>query len=186
MNIESFKFYSIIVLITIITTTLSFSLLGLILEAPNYSKYCIDLYYTQSPNQKIQNCTQINTPDLNETNECHDINGNIRYIYKNGCAVSYICETCNYSYEQDLIKYKKINFVITSLIGIILIIISLKYKIKKNTKSWFYSSIILSGIVILTFSTLTYYSAIDRMLRPVILIVELLLIISLAKKNLIK
>jgi len=77
-----------------------------------------------------------------------------------------------------------INFSITSPIGILLIIISLNYPKNKKIKGWIYSSILFSGILILIISTIDYYSEMDRILRPIVLLAELILMVLVARKNL--
>ena len=183
MNIESVKFYSTVILITIIASFLSFSFIGIFIVEPDYSNYCNDSYYLHNPSKTTINCTEISSPTEAEINTCRANNGEISYKYVDGCATEFICETCQYYYTQAYSHFRLWNFIITSIIGLTLIIISIRYKIKKNTKSWFYASITLSSIVILTFSTISYFDELNRFMKPLILIIELGLVILIAKKN---
>lgn len=183
MNIESIKFYSTVILITIVASFLSFSFIGIFLTEPDYSDYCNDSYYLYNPSKINANCSEISSPTEAEINACRENNGDINYKYVDGCPTEFVCETCQYYYNQAFSQFRLWNFIITSIIGVILIIISIKYKIKKNTKSWIYASITLSGIVILTFSIISYFDELNRYMKPLILLLELGLIILVARKN---
>ena len=169
-----------------LTTLFSFSLLGFFIKIPLYEDYCNTTYSYYTPYSTPQNCSNFTGPSEEEIKNCLDMNGVIAYFYKNDCVSGYQCQTCSYEYDLALKNYRRYNFIITSIIGIILILAALNTKLSRKMKSWVYSSVMISGISILLISTVDYFSELDRLLKPLILLMELFLIISIARKEITK
>ena len=178
------KKYGIIVIIAILFAVLSFSIVDVINENPKYEDYCVTGEYFGRFDLNTNNCPKITEPSSEEIKSCSDAKGTIEYNYDgNGCAVSYKCEKCNNLYDEAVEQHGFIRFIITSIFGVIAVLIGLYIKTKDDIIEWIYSGFLVGGILSILFGTVSYFGDMGRFVKPIILLVEIGLIILIALKT---
>lgn len=151
---------------------------------PKYEDYC----GTGDPFGRFasdaSNCSKITGPSSEEIKSCSDAKGTIEYNYDgNGCAVSYKCEKCNNLFDEAREQHEFIGFIITSIFGVIAVLIGLYIRTKDDIIEWIYSGFLVGGILSILFGTASYFGDMGRFVKPIVLLVELGLIILIAVKT---
>ena len=134
------------------------------------------------------NCTKIISPVEKEIESCKKIHGNIQYRYDEySYPEKWKCETCEYEFEQARKYHNFIVFIISSIFGLIAIALGLYLPIAKNpVNHWISTGFMLGGLITLFIGTIVYYNDMGRYIRPVIMLVELMIIIYIAYKKIKK
>ncbi len=179
------KKYAVIVVIAVLFVLFSFSVVELIKERPEYEDYC-DRFETRplSPDYLEVDCEDFGRPSEVESDDCHERGGYIAYSYdSNGCPASYECDMCAAVYEELQEDHRFMGFIVTSVLGLIAILVGLYAKTKNVVVQWVYSGIIIGGILSILFGTMTYFDDMSRFLKPFILLAEMVLIILVAIKT---
>jgi len=182
--LEKIKRIGIISIIALLYALFAFSIVDVIEERPDYMDFC--------PNPEVpkilgsnKDCNPIQV-STEEERSCGERRGYIQYTYdSNGCATSYECNTCSSLYEQAGKQHRLIGFIITSIFGIIGILVGIyvKGKGKEEVTDWIFSGILIGGILSILFGTISYFSDMGRYIKPVVLLIELGLIIFIAMKT---
>jgi uncharacterized protein YqhQ len=112
-----------------------------------------------------------------ETNDCYNQRGIPRYEYdENGCEKSLTCDFCSLDYEEANKNYSKNLFLISLIIGIIVISVSVIF-IKVSAVS---GGLMLGSLFFIIFGTAGYWEFMEDVLRFVILGLALFILIWLA------
>lgn len=173
----------VIFLIGILYAIFVQSMIEAIYSSPDYEDYC---RYNMPEPVKMgispQNCTA-----LVETIQC-DKGGMIQYIYdSNGCPNSTYCDYCSIGWEKAQEQYRLIVFIVSSAMALIAIGIGLVLPVKKNPlNEWIGTGFLLGGLITLFIGTIRYYEDMTRILRPIVMLIELGIVIFLAYKKLKK
>lgn len=173
----------IIFVIALLFATLVFATIDAIYPSPEYDDYCSNRPYIEKPNDG--SCTEINV-SVAERQECIDQNGYIEFINydSNNCPTSYECNTCNEVYQKEHEKYRQIAFYVTALLSLIAIFIGLFLPAETNMlNEWVGTGFMLGGTFALFIGTAQGYGDLGRIERPIILLLELLLILFIAYKK---
>jgi hypothetical protein len=181
--LEKIKKIGIIIIIAILFSTFSFSIVDLVIERPNYEDYCGFEGIKAQPliRDTAKECSGFIGPTESEQKECNDQRGYIEYTYdENGCATKFSCNTCSAKYQDASDKQRLMGFIITSIIGIMAIIVGMYMKSGNEIMEWVFSGILIGGIATVFISTVSYYSKLDRFVKPIILLIEMGLIIWVA------
>jgi hypothetical protein len=146
----------------------------LVYEEPKYDEFCNQTYYY--PDKVSVNCS-INFKLQMEIKECYSQSGMPRYEYdENGCEKSLICDFCNLKYEEANKNYSKNLFLISLIVGIIVIAVSVIF-IKVSAVS---GGLMLGSLFFIIYGTAGYWEFMEGILRFVILGVTLGILIWLA------
>jgi len=185
---EKLKKIGIIIIIAILFSTLSFSIVDMIIEKPDYEDFCAEDIKPFRPTERNLDCPDFEEPTDEERDDCNLRKGNIEYKYdQDGCPVSSECNTCRGLYEEAGKSYRLISFIIVSIIGVLAIIVGLYITSKNDIVEWVYSGILIGGIANIFIGTVSYFQDMGRFVKPFILLVEMALIIWVAvrtaKKN---
>ena len=172
----------IIFVIAVLFAILVQSTIDAVYPSPEYDDFCGETK-PRPVAVKVDMCPEF---DYNEANECAENRGMIKYIYDvNGCPISYECDPCSKDYDSARDKYGFISFIISALLGIIAIIAGLWLPVEKNSlHEWIGTGFLLGGLFTLFIGTMRYYSDLHRILRPIIILIELLIVIYLSYKKL--
>jgi hypothetical protein len=152
--------------------------------APKYEDFCRQDYsYPASPVKMAEpeNCTPL--PTL----QC-DKGGNVQYNYSGGfCPTSSYCDYCNVDLEKAQQEHRLIVFIVSSIMALIAIAVGLMLPVhKKPINEYIGTGFLLGGLITLFFGTIVYYSDMTRIIRPIVMLLELALVIFLAYKKLKK
>jgi hypothetical protein len=174
----------IIFVIGILFSVLVFSTIDAIYPQPKYDDFC--------DNPRI--------PKLDAWEECSD-KCDIQYpdndIAWNSCvnkcdredrAISLEQEEeyqeCNDKYQDAREIYNQYVFYISAILALIAIFIGMYLPAKKNTlNEWIGTGFMLGGTFVLLFGTLRTFTALGRYVKPIIILLELILVIFITYKK---
>jgi hypothetical protein len=173
--------YLIILVIAVLFSVFVFATIAAVYEPPKYENFCRNAYY---PIKHNGNCTEISVPKASQQ-DCEMRNGYIDYKYdSSGCAESYFCNTCQNDFQNANDNYQRAKFYISAVLALIAIFLGLYLPAKANTlNEWVGTGFMLGGVFALFFGTATSYNALDRLLRPFVMLAELVVIILIAYKQ---
>jgi hypothetical protein len=160
--------------------------LALFMEAvyptPEYNDYCNDSYYMSKPMPAVQkvNCTEFySTP---ESIDCSNQGGNPQTKYdENGCMVFDTCDFCNKQYNDATKTYNDeslIIFIILAILGLIAVIIGIYLPI-----DYIGAGLMFGGMITMFYATIRYFGSLSKILRALVIFVELLIIMWIAYKK---
>ena len=181
--LEKIKKIGIIIIMAILFTTLSFSIVDMVIERPDYEDFCAEDIKPFRPTERNLDCPDFKEPTDSERDACNAKKGMIEYEYdESGCPDSFKCNTCRGVYEEAGKGYRLISFIIVSIIGIIAMIVGMYITSKNEVVEWVYSGILIGGIANIFIGTMSYFRDMGRFVKPFILLIEMALIIWVAIK----
>lgn len=174
MILPEVKKFGVIFTIAILFAVFTFSFVDLLVKSPDYSDVCNNSYINAALDV---NCSKI-TPSVNQSIACNELGGSLEPLYDDtGCAVSFFCNTCYSAYDRLMVDYHRVGFIITSLFGLIAVIITLYASSKSEFIGWIYAGFMTGGILSIFIGTMFYFNDIDRLARPFVILGEIILII---------
>lgn len=181
-----FKKIIIISVIAVLYAVFVFSIIDAAYPKPDYSDYCKNNYISKPmmPSERIVNCTVVDVP-LAEQDACYAQDGMIEYNYDEyGCASTYQCNTCNAEFTQGMDTHNIYVFYISAFLSLIAIFVGMYLPTKENTlNEWIGIGFMLGGAFALFFGTATSYGSLDRLIRPIVIFLELVLVIFISYKK---
>jgi len=171
-----------VLLIAILFSVFVFSTINAVYPEPGYSDFCDN--NLRAPLEKVgSECANIDVP-ADAQDACA---GYIAYERdSNGCATNYYCETCDNEYQDARDNYQQIMFYVSALLALIVIFVALNLPVKKkknNIHEWVGTGLLLGGAFVLLFGTIQGFSSLDRFVKPIVMLAELILVIYLAYKK---
>jgi hypothetical protein len=153
-----------------------------IYPAPEYNRYCNDTYYMTKaiPTTPAVNCTEFyNTP---QAIDCSNQGGNPQTKYdKNGCPVFDKCDFCSKQYNDAMQAYNdgSLNiFIILAVLGLIAVIIGIYLPV-----DYIGAGLMFGGMITMFYATTRYFGSLSKMLRALVILIELLIIMWIAFKK---
>lgn len=181
--IEKVKKYGIILIITILFTLFSFSVVELIKPQPSYNDFCTQNSRPYLDKSNNKSCPAFTLPTKEEELTCSQSEGFIDYTYDNSvCPISYECNTCQAQYNKASKDFRLLGFIVTSIMGLIAILAGIYVTSKKSALDWIISGLLIGGISTIFFGTAQYFSDMGRFARPIILLIEFILIVWISLK----
>jgi len=158
-------------------------------KAPLYEDFCNETYrYQTKPviepyDQQMQRCGDVyNGP---EVQNCYQQKGNPTFKYDNltKCDAFDTCDFCNTLFQEQNDRYQRNVFIITALVGIAAIIFGMYFGI-----AFMSGGFLFGGILTLAAGTIRYFAAghVDRYLRMIVLFVEILILIWIGYKKVVR
>jgi hypothetical protein len=183
--INQVKKYAVIIVIAVLFTLFCFSIVDVIDEKPQYEDFCnYDSPRHMGIDYGEDDCEGFDGATEAEIDECSQQNGRIEYNYNSsGCPASYECNTCSYLYNEASKQHRFIGFIVTSILGLIAVIVGLYSKSEKEVVEWIYSGIMIGGILAILIGTVSYFNDMGRFVKPFVLLAEIVLIILVALKT---
>ena len=183
MNFD-IKKLSVIAAIAILFGVFIFSLINAVYERPDYSDFCEDRPYPVIDVKETVDCEPEDSPEEYEINDCREIGGYIRPVYVDGCVNNYTCETCSVDYESAREKHDFFSFVVASLIGVFVVFLSIYLPFKSGSlKEFILLGLLIGGFAGIFISTGNYFSDMHRILKPIVILIEMILVIFVAHKK---
>ncbi len=152
--------------------------------APDWNDYCSSAVKPRATPVR-ENCSVFNVPE-EQYASCGNQGGYIEFLYDSeGCASGYTCNTCNVGYDEASRKQGQVAFYLSALLSLIAIVVGLFLPVSKHPlNEWIGTGLMLGGLFSLFFGTARYFSDLSRILRPVIMLVELAIVIFVAYRKL--
>lgn len=156
--------------------------LGLFVDAiyaePKYEKYCNETY-PMMYKEPISNTTCPEAYATQEAQTCINQRGQPQFKYdENNCQVFDNCDMCSLSYEKDREVYNRNVFFILAPIGLIIIILGIYL-----TVDYLGAGLMFAGIITMFYATIRYFSDMSKIVRALVILVELLIIMWIAYKK---
>ncbi|MFC2134638.1 hypothetical protein ACFLTH_08490 [Bacteroidota bacterium] len=176
------KKLAVIAAIAILFGIFIFSLINAIYESPDYSDFCRDEMKPQRVDVLVENpeCADVDYPQ-EEADACLDEDAMFEPVYENGCVVDYKCETCYRDYDNAQKKHNFYTFVMSSILGLIAVFLSIYLPFKEDSlKEWLLTGFLIGGLAAVFIGTGQYFSDLHRILRPIIILIEIILVVFVA------
>ncbi len=156
--------------------------IGLFIDAiyaePKYENYCDETY----PMMYKEPTSTIPCPETYATQEsqtCINQRGQPQFKYdENNCQVFDKCDMCSLGYEQDREVYNRNVFFILAPIGLLIIILGIYL-----TVDYLGAGLMFAGVITMFYATIRYFSDMSKLVRALVILVELLIIMWIAYKK---
>ncbi|MFO7711162.1 MAG: hypothetical protein R6V53_05350 [Candidatus Woesearchaeota archaeon] len=173
----------IVFIIAILFTFLVFQSIFAVNLRPEYNDFCDNRLQKPIGTE----CEAINVSTIAQQN-CSEQDGRIAYDYdSNGCPESYYCETCSNEYDEARERYNMNVFLISAVIGLIAIVLALYLPTREELNEWIATGFMLGGLLTIFFGTFAYIwdiGELGRFIRPLVFLLEIVIIIFVAYKKL--
>lgn len=177
----------IIFVVAVLFSVFVFSVIEAVYPTPKWDDFCREsqLYREKPYATEPKNCPALSVKEEEENKCIKEELGRIAYKYDSkGCAVSYYCETCDHKLQQANEQHSIYVFYISAILALIAIFVGMYLPAKANTlNEWIGTGFMLGGTFALFFGTLQSFQALDRIVRPIVIFLELALVIFLAYKK---
>lgn len=176
----------IIFIIAVLFAVLANATIQAISPSPQYDDYCKNRFVPEKPMQDNNSCPDYDQPSQEELDQCANQGGSPEYDRDgNGCAIAYAgCNMCQQEYQDAQEKYNLIVFIISAILAFVAIMIGLYLPMERSISEWIATGFLLGGLITLFTGTIRYYQYMGRYVKPIIILVELIVIIYLAYKKL--
>ncbi len=150
---------------------------------PEYDQFCKN--YNRPMAAPYKGSTETNKcPEINYNDpvsqECNEKGGYIEYDYDaQGCAVNPKCNTCNVEFNGVNKVYSRNLFFITAVIGIAAILIGLIFVQLDAIASGF----MFGGILVLIYGTARVFGDLSKVMRVIVLGIELVVLVYIGIKK---
>jgi hypothetical protein len=154
--------------------------LGLFVDAlysePRYDKYCNDSKFPYPMEKEGVKCNYTYT----EAQRQCDADGGMSRTRLNdkGCSEFYLCDYCNKAFSDAQAVYNRNLFLILAPMGFIVVVIGIYLAV-----DYIGAGLMLGGLATMFYATLRYFSDMSKMLRAMVILVELLLIMWIGYKK---
>jgi len=157
---------------------------GLFIDAvyqqPKYEAYCNNSYAVAQaiPVRSViaNNCTSIY--DVRQ-DQCYNNGGQAEFNYTNdGCQEYSYCNYCSKDYNAATQEYNRNIFFILLPVGLIVVILGLYLLI-----DYLGAGLMFAGLIIMFYATFRYFSDMSKILRALVILVELLVIMWIGYKK---
>ena len=149
-----------------------------IYQEPKYENYCNQTFYPEYK-QPLNNVT---CPDFSMTQEyqtCINLKGNPTFKYDdNRCQVFDKCDMCSVGFNQAQSIYNRNLFFILAPIALIFVVLGIFLTIE-----YLGAGFMFGGLILLFYATMRYFSDMGKLLRAIVILVELLIILYIGYKK---
>ena len=154
-------------------------------SAPEYEDFCgLDgpRAFKERFEVPPETCENVYFVYEEEIDACQGEKGSPVFDYdEEGCQVYSDCNYCNKEFSDANEEYSRNLFFIISPIAIVLILIGLFYSFEVAA-----SGFMFGGILLLIYSTARYFSDMSKFTRVLVVFIELVLLLWIAKKKMDK
>jgi hypothetical protein len=163
--------------------------LGLFVDAmyqePKYNDFCNDTQYmypakpampTGNSGSPVVNCTY--TYDTNQS-QCYASSGQPRFNYDvNGCETFSWCDYCSNNFSNAQQLYNRNIFFILMPVGLLIVILGIYVVV-----DYIGAGLMFAGLITMFYATVRYFSDMSKLLRAIVVLVELLIILWIGYKK---
>lgn len=180
---------AIIFVIAILYAIFVNAFISAIYPEPRYDDFCKQRFYPEKPYPAAierKDCPKYKEPAQDELDKCANEKGMPEYRYDAyGCPTEYKgCNYCQRDFDAANQKYNLYFFIFSSILAVVAIGIGLVLPTHNSLNEWIATGFILGGLVTLFFGTFRYYQYLGRYVKPIVILVELLIVIFLSYKKL--
>jgi len=148
-------------------------------QQPKYETYCnasLNSYPQKAIPASPVNCTM----NYGQTqDQCYNSGGQPEFNYTDaGCQVYSSCNYCSKNYTDATQKYNRNIFFILLPVGLIVVILGLYLLV-----DYLGAGLMFAGLIIMFYATFRYFSDMSKLLRALVILVELLVIMWIGYKK---
>lgn len=184
----SLKQTGLIIGIAIVFTFFIFFTIEAFYPQPKYEDYCNQTYRYSPRSMMVPYAEKTSCPDPwapREVEECQVRKGTPTFKVDNvtGCDMYDTCDFCSIEFEKVNDVYQRNIFIISAIVGISSILFGLYFNV-----AFMSGGFLFGGILVLAVGTIRYFAQghVDRYLRMIVLFVELLILIWIGYKKVVK
>ncbi len=174
------KKLAMVVLIAVLIPLFLALFIDAVYTQPQYEDYCNLKAETPYMIEKINaNCTY----DYGqEYQDCINSEGTPRFdINSEGCNVYSECDYCSRDYNAAQDEYSRNVFLIFAVLGLIIVVLGIYLKTE-----YIGAGLMFGGVITLFYSSVRYFSSLNKLLRAIVILVDLLVIIYISYKKIDK
>lgn len=155
-------------------------LIDVVYTEPTYSNYC-------KGDSEVPPVRPIEQPKCDYEygegyTKCTEEGGAPRFTYnESGCSVFDRCDYCSKDYDYARKAYSRNIFIVVGLIGLISIFAGTVWEIE-----FLGTGFMFGGIILLLYATIRYFEEADKLLRVIIIFIEMLVVLWIGYKKLYK
>lgn len=146
---------------------------------PKWEDYCDNSMYSKpylEPRAGVNCIDMYLTP---EAQQCLRDNGNpIPKYDSNNCQVYERCDYCQRDFDTARQEYNRNVFFILAPLGLIIVLIGIYLSVE-----YIGAGLMFGGLITMFYATVRYFSDMSKLLRALVLLVELLVIIHIGYKK---
>ena len=191
------KKYTMFLAVAVIYALFAFSMVYAFLEEPQRDNFCMNQpvpkftepYKDTSVANTVCGNDTYAYPSEEETKVCNEKKGNMwRKTNSSGCPAEYYCDTCDNEFNDAYDEYKFWVFMYACIFAIIAIILGITTPfVKGEFANIIAPGFIIGGLITLFMGTAMYFDAMSRIIRPIVMFIELIVVLYLiywaVKKN---
>jgi len=149
---------------------------------PKYEDFCtFDEYYSK-PMPPINEGVICDYNYGTEYNQCLADRGSPRFDYEtDGCQIYRECDYCSRDYEDQREVYNRNVFFIFAILSLAIIVAGIYLK-----TDYIGAGLMFGGLITLFYSTIRYISSMSKMLRALVILIDLLVIVWISYKKIDK
>lgn len=178
--------FIIIFVIAVLYAIFVQSLIQAVYPEPEYPTGCGARYPVPArPMTDAVECPQV-TAHPAEEKACLEQGGYMEAEYGNPssyCPTDFTCNMCQKHYEQYQQQRGLVSFIVSAIFGLIAILIGLYLPQTNPLNEWVGFGFILGGLFSIFIGTAEYYQEMARVLRPIVMFLELVIVIYVAYKK---
>jgi hypothetical protein len=148
-------------------------------QQPKYEKFCnssLNSYPQKAIPASPVNCTFNYGP---QQDQCYSAGGQPEFNYTdNGCQVYVSCNMCSKYFNDATQKYNRNIFFILLPVGLIVVILGLYLVV-----DYLGAGLMFAGLIVMFYATFRYFSDMSKMLRALVILIELLVIMWIGYKK---
>jgi len=147
-------------------------------QEPKYNDFCNDTSYAYSTPVKAvpTNCSYINDP---RQDKCYADGGIARTNYtSDGCSYYASCDMCSKNFNTAQQKYNRNIFFMLLPVGLAVVIVGIYLLV-----DYIGAGLMFAGLIIMFYATFRYFSDMSKVLRALVILVELLVIMWIGYKK---
>jgi hypothetical protein len=166
--------------VAILSAVFVILLIDILYEEPQWNDYCKDEFDFRKPVPAgAETCYDYSSQGYSQ---CVQDNGIVRWeLNESNCNVFDYCDFCNKDYDAARGVYTRNVFVIAGVVSVIAIFAGTMWKIE-----FLASGLMFGGIILLFYSTVRYFGDAGKLVRLIIIFVELVLVLWIGYKKLYK
>ncbi len=168
--------------VAILSVVFVILLIDLVYQEPQWNDYCKDDFGPRAKSVPAGIELKCDYQYSEEEQKCYNEKGLVRTkLNESGCPVFDYCDFCNKDYDAVRKIYTRNVFIIAGVIGVIAIFVGTLWKIE-----FLASGLMFGGLILLFYATVRFFGDADKLLRVIIIFVELLLVLWIGYKKLYK
>lgn len=166
--------------VAILSAVFVILLIDLLYQEPQWNDYCKDDYGPRAKPVPAGSELKCDYQYGEEEQKCIDDKGLVRTkVNESGCPVFDYCDPCSKDYDTARKIYTRNVFIVAGVIGVAAIFAGTLWKIE-----FLASGLMFGGIILLFYATMRYFHDADKLIRVVIIFVELMLVLWIGYKKL--